>query len=125
MPRWSTSRNAFTRGEDVTPVAAAARTANGNSGWLDALAFGQLSLTLAITAVGGDSNETLDVKVETASDSSGTNARDVASFAQATQPGGATTQRKTFAGLDDYYRVSWTVGGTTPAFTFGVSGTGK
>lgn len=124
MARWDADQNAFVEGDAVIPVASAARTANGDSGWLRAEQYDEVSLTLAVTAVGGDANETLDVIVETRKDS-GDAARAVASFAQKTQPGGAVQERKTFAGLDQEYRVRWTVGGTTPSFTFSVSGEAK
>lgn len=125
MARWITALNRWVRGESVTPVASAARTTNGDSGWIDAAAFNSLALTLAVTAVGGDANETLDVVVETASDNAGANTRTIGTFAQRTQPQGATTVRISAPGVDAYYRVRWTVGGTTPSFTFSVSGEAK
>lgn len=127
MPRWSSALNRWLRGESITPAASAARVASGDSGWLDAVDFSSLVLKLDVTAVGGDANETLDVVVETASTSGGANTRAAVGspFAQRTQPGGVASEQKTFSGIDDFYRVRWTLAGTTPAFTFSVAGIGK
>jgi hypothetical protein len=61
------------------------------------------------------------VTVQTASDSAFTlNVASVGTFTQAT---GATTQRKTFTGLDLYFRLSAVVGGSaTPTVTWSVAG---
>ena len=125
MGRWVETLKRFVAGDDVVPVASAARTTNGDSGWIDGEQYNALVLTLAVTAVGGDANETLDVVVETASDNAGANTRTIGTFAQRTQPQGATSVRISAPGVDRFYRVRWTVGGTTPAFTFSVSGEGK
>lgn len=81
---------------------------------------GVARLTLDVTAVGADADETLDVSVETSEDDA--TWREVGTFTQHTQPDGVASERLTFAGLDRFVRVSWTVGGTTPEFTFEVSG---
>lgn len=125
MARFVDSLKKFVRGDSVTPVASAARTANGDSGWLDGEEYDALILELAVTAVGGDANETLDVVVETASSNAGANTRTIGTFAQRTQPQGATTLRLSAPGVDKFWRVRWTVGGTTPSFTFSVTGEGK
>jgi hypothetical protein len=127
VARYSSTLNRFVRGDSITPVASAARTANGDSGWLDSDDFHAAVFLLNITVVGNDANETLDVVVETASSAAGANTRAVTGspFAQKTQPGGVTSERKSFGGFDSFYRVRWTVGGTTPAFTFSVSGDAK
>lgn len=121
MPRFTENLKKWVRGDSLTPVASAARTANGDSGWLNSEEFVALILKLDVTAASG-TTPTLDVHIDTAEDSSGTNNRLVASFAQKT---GVSAERKSFAGLDKYYRVRWVVGGTTPNFTFSVAGESK
>lgn len=80
------------------------------------LARAGLALTLAVTAASG-TNPTLDVAVQTSHD--GAAWTTVASFTRATA---ATSERKRVAGLDRYVRVVSTLGGTTPSFTFSVTG---
>lgn len=123
MARYSSTLNQFIAGDELTPVASAARTTSSDSGWLNCEKYSTLRLILDVTARSGTS-PTLDVTVFTADDSSGTNARAATGspFAQKTN---VAAERKTFTGLDAYYRVAWTVGGTTPSFTFSVSGIGK
>jgi len=75
-----------------------------------------LALTLAVTAASG-TNPTLDVALQTSHDA--TTWTTVASFARAT---GVTSERKRFSGLDRYVRVVATLGGTSPSFTFSVTG---
>ncbi len=123
MVRWDAAGNRYLRGDDVAPAPSLLRSANGDSGWLDSRDYAAMSLLLDVTVVGGDANETLDVIVETRSGAGA--ARTVGSFAQKTQPGGVTSERKTFAGFDDEYRVRWTLAGTTPTFTFSVTGAAK
>ncbi len=121
MPRFSSALNRFLRGESVTPVASAARTANGDSGWLSSELFDTASFLLDVTAASGTA-PSLDVILETASTVAGANTRTVASFAQKTA---VSSERKTFSGFDQYYRARWTVGGTSPNFTFSVAGETK
>lgn len=127
MPRWDNALKRYVRGSALAPAPSAARAANGDSGWLNCEDFDSMTLELAVTAVGGDANETLDVVVETAKDAAGANTRAAqgSPFAQKTQPGGVQTERKTFSALDAYYRVRWTLAGTTPTFTFSVLGDSK
>lgn len=119
MGRWVATLNRFVRGEDVTPVASAARTTSGNSGTLDAESFGVASLLLDVTAASG-TTPTLNVTVEESDD--GTTWRQVGTFAQKTA---VSNERKSFAISAPKYRVTWTIGGTTPSFTFSVTGSAK
>ncbi len=80
-------------------------------------------MTLGVTAASG-TTPTLDVVVSTASDSTGSNTR-AATGSPFAQKAVVSTERKSFTGLDQYYRVAWTVGGASPSFTFSVSGDGK
>ena len=97
-------------------LASAARNSNGSS--VAVPTEGSIAARgawLNVTAASGTS-PTLDVKLETSSD--GTNWYTVAAFAQKT---GISSERKGFAPLDDYARWTWTVGGTTPNFTFAIA----
>lgn len=102
-----------------TMLASAARTANGDTG---VVAFGaggapsgNLRIQLDVTAASGTS-PTLNVVVEDTLD--GTNWNTVGTFAQRTAAGREVVNITTpFA---DRLRVRWTVGGTTPSFTFSV-----
>lgn len=97
--------------------------ANGNSGWLDCQDISDLILSLTVGGPVTGTTPTLDVVVETAGDAAGTlGVRTLGSFTQKTAI--TAVERKSFAGLDAYYRVRWTVGGTTPSFG-GVTITGE
>lgn len=117
MARYSDTLGKWVRGDDVVPVPSASRSASGDSGWLSSEEYRQLALTLDITV---DTFTTLDVIVETASSAAGANTATVASFAQQS---GVATVRKIFTGLDKFYRVRWTLVGTSG--TWSVSGEGK
>lgn len=80
-------------------------------------------LTLAVTAASG-TTPTLDCKLQTRRDSSDT-WRDLAgtgipAFAQRNDT--PASERKCFVGFDRQIRLVSTLGGTTPSFTFSVSG---
>lgn len=109
--------------ETLTLAASAARTATANGTSVEVGDRGVACMTLDVTAVGGDADETLDVKLQTSED--GSTWRDVASFTQVLQTGGATSERKSFVGLDRFVRAVWTLAGTTPSFTFSVVGDAK
>lgn len=102
--------------EDVNLFAAAARTATANGPTIEVGEKGTACLDLACSAASG-TTPTLDVKIQTSKD--GTTWRDVASFAQLVAAG---SERKSFVGLDRFARGVATIGGTTPSFTFSVSG---
>ena len=107
------------RHADTLPVTlheSAARTATGTGSALELGDRGVLRLLIDVTAASG-TTPTLDVTVETSFD--GSTWRSVAAFAQRTS---VASERKSFAGCDRFVRVSYTIGGTTPSFTFSVSG---
>jgi hypothetical protein len=108
--------NAEVLGTSVVLAPAAARTATGSGAAVDTGHHSTLHLLLDITAASGTS-PTLTVSVEQSHD--GTTWRAHSSFAAAT---GATTERKNFGAIDRYARATWTIGGTTPSFTFSVTG---
>jgi hypothetical protein len=98
-------------------------TANGNSGWLNSEDIADLNLSLTVAGPVTGTAPTLDVLVETAADAAGTiGVRTLVSFTQKT--GVTALERKNASGLDAYYRVRWTVGGTAPSFG-GVTLTGE
>ena len=78
--------------------------------------FGAMSMTLDVTAASG-TTPTLDVIVEHSHD--GTTWATLGSFTQAT---GVTSETKTFGPCRRFARGKATVGGTTPKFTFTLSG---
>lgn len=102
----------------VASVSSAARTATGTG---TAFATGQVDSingTLVVTAASG-TNPTLDVTLETTAD--GTNYYTVGSIPQ--QTGTTTGVARIFGPLGATSRWKWTVGGTTPSFTFAITGT--
>jgi hypothetical protein len=100
--------------DDVELAASAARTATGQGAAVALGDRGTLRLLLDVTAASG----TLDVTVETSFDGA-TGWRSLGTFAQKTA---VASERKSFSGCDRYVRATWTVGGTTPSFTFSVVG---
>lgn len=101
-----------------TPVVSAARTAAaGNSGALAGYGYATtLRVQLAATAASG-TTPTLDVVIEDSLD--GVNWWPIGTFTQLTAAGQQVINITTpFA---DTVRVRWTIGGTTPSFTFSVT----
>lgn len=119
MPRFSTTLNRYVQSEDVTVLASAARTATAQSAAVDVEARAVV-LDLVVSVVSGTS-PTLDVVIETRRDSSDT-WRSLGAFAQKTT---AVTERKGFAGVDRQVRANYTIAGTSPSFTFAVTGDAK
>lgn len=73
-----------------------------------------------VTAATG-TTPSLTVNIQTSHDDGATDAyRTIASFTAQTAAGASGW--KSFPGLDRFVRASWTVSGTTPSITFGVSG---
>lgn len=98
-------------------VASAARTATGNSG--TRYGYGPAStlrVQLDVTAVTGTS-PTMTVLVEDTLD--GTNWNTIGTFAAKTAAGREVIDITN--PFSDKVRYSWTVGGTSPSFTFSVS----
>lgn len=111
----------------VTLVASAARTASGDSGTLEG--FGDVTaarVQLNVSAASG-TTPTLDVVVEDTLD--GTSWNTIGTFAQKVAAGrevinmhAGKAESATFQPLfADRWRVRWTIGGTTPSFTFSVA----
>lgn len=102
-----------------TVVSSAARTTSGNSGAVGVFDPGStVSLLVDVTAVSGTS-PTLDLSVEWSHDGTTWAAGETAdTFGQITA---AKTTVKAFTAKGPKYRIVWTIGGTTPSFTFAVS----
>lgn len=101
---------------DVEVQASVTRTATANGAAVEVGDRGTLRLLLDVTARSGTS-PSMTVAIETSYD--GTTWRSVASFAAATAVG---TERKSFTGIDRYVRAVATISGTSPSFTYSVSG---
>lgn len=97
-------------------------TSDGNSSTITANPkLGKIVLWVDVTAVTGTS-ATLDLAVEWSPDGTDWASHETAqSFTQLVQAGGAQTVLKDFDAHADYYRVTWTLGGTSPDWTFSVS----
>lgn len=101
--------------EDEVLVASAARTASGQTGTVEGFDdVKSLRAQLNVSAVSG-TTPTLDVVIEDTLDGSNWNA--VGTFTQRTAVG---RQVIDVATLGRRLRVRWTIGGTTPSFTFSV-----
>lgn len=104
-------------GKQERLVASGARTTSGDTGPLHGYGPMQsLIIQSAVSAASGTS-PTLDVVVEDTVDG-GATWNIVHTFAQATAVGSAVARIST--PFSNTIRVRWTVGGTTPSFTFAV-----
>lgn len=103
----------------VSVLASAARTTTGTSpGIILGDAGDVLALAVNVSAVSG-TTPTLDLAVQWSHDGTTWFAADVPdTFVQVTA---AKQTSKTFVIKGPRYRFSWTIGGTTPSFTFDVS----
>ncbi len=100
-------------------VASAARTTSGNSGAIACEKGLQLNLLVEVTA-GSGTTPTLDFSVEWSMD--GTNFGTAQTAETFTQITAATVRRfQQFPVRAPFFRIVWTIGGTTPSFTFQVS----
>jgi hypothetical protein len=126
MPMTTTAWSGVT--ENV--VTSAARTATGNSGTLTGYGpAASLRAQLNVTAASG-TTPTLDVVIQDSVDG-GTNWNTIGTFAQKTTTGREVinilplkAESATFQPIfSDTLRVLWTIGGTTPSFTFAVDWT--
>lgn len=95
---------------------AATLTATAASNVIELGDRNSMRLDLVVSAASGTS-PTLDIAVQTSPD--GTTWTTVASFAQQTA---AATVHKLFAPLDRFVRCNNVVGGTSPSFTFQITG---
>ena len=102
----------------VTVITSAARTATGQSAALQCGQTPVIALLANVTAVSG-TTPTLDLSVQWSPDGGATwaNSDPVDSFTQITA---ATNVAKQFRCKSNTYRIVFTIGGTTPSFTFSV-----
>jgi hypothetical protein len=108
--------NRMRSGRQVILAPRATRTASGSGPGVGMPEESTLRLTLDVSAASG-TTPTLTVAVEHSRDGVTWTALDA--FPQVT---GAGTTHRTFGGVDNYVRATWSVGGTTPSFTFAVTG---
>lgn len=94
----------------------AARTTGGGGPAIHMKDRDTLRLTLDVSAAAG-TTPSLAVTLEHSSD--GETWTTHSTFAAKT---GVGSERKVFAGIDQWARVTWTITGTTPSFTFSVEG---
>ena len=112
-----TATGRTSKGRTTTLASSAARTATGTGAAVEVADRGSVRLLLDVTAASG-TTPTLDVTIETSYDGS-TGWTSLGTFTQKTA---VSSQRKNFGGADRFVRASWTIGGTTPSFTFSVDG---
>lgn len=116
MPGWRGRSGDRWTARTENAVASAARTTSGNSGALADFGPAQtLRAQLNVTAAAGVA-PTLDVVIEDTVD--GTNWNVVGTFAQKVAAGREVIN--VTIPFADRLRVRWTIGGTTPSFTFAV-----
>lgn len=120
MARYSDARGRFVRGEDVTLHASAPETATVQGPWFNTEEVNTLDLFLNVTAASG-TTPSMTVSIETREGAADSPAA-VGSFAAKT---GAASERKRFAGLGKECRYVATISGTTPSFTFALTGVSK
>ena len=112
----------------VEAVASTAHTTSANTAAITIPdGVSKINIFIDITAVGGDSNETLDVAVEWSPDTGTTwfvTDGTADTFNQMTQPEGTQAVAKQFNVLAPTYRLALTLAGTTPAFTLTVDHVG-
>lgn len=106
----------------TTIVASAARTASGNG---DAVATNANSINLLVNvSAASGTTPTLDLKLQYSHDG-GTTWGDAETSDTFTQITTTKVVAKRFDVKGPHYRVVWTIGGTTPSFTFSVSEASK
>lgn len=98
-------------------VTSAARTTTGNSGAQASEKGLQMNLLVEVTAASGTS-PTLLFSVEWSMDGTNFGQVDTTADAFASITTGPTRTIKQFPIRAPFYRLVWTIGGTTPSFTF-------
>lgn len=113
---YMTTANRWADTLDVAIESASAKTITGVSAGVEIADRGVARLLLNVTAASG-TTPTLNVTMQTSSDNA--TWRSLGTFAQKTAAG---SERLSFNGLDKFVRASWVIAGTTPSFTFSISG---
>lgn len=102
----------------------AARTSTGNGTGVDLIDYDGDVVFILDSAAGTGTTPTLDVTVESSADNSTFTAVSGAAFTRVTTTAG---RQKLVISHDDaarYVRIVYTIGGTTPSFTFSVTAVG-
>ena len=110
--------------ELLAGVATGEKTATGNGSSVDFKGYEGDILFILDSAAGGGSSPTLDVTIEDSADNSTFGALSGAAFLQVT---GTASVQKLSISADEckrYIRVKYTIGGSSPTFTFSVNGLG-
>jgi hypothetical protein len=102
----------------------AARTATGQTSGIDLQTYDGDVVFLLDSAAGSGTSPTLDVTIEDSADNSSFAAISGAAFTQVT---GTASAQKLVVNKDNarrYVRVKYTIGGSSPSFTFSVNAVG-
>ena len=102
----------------------AARTATGQTSGIDVRDYDGDLVFILDSAAGGGSSPTLDVTIEDSADNSSFSALSGAAFTQVTGTASAQTLEVDANGCKRYVRVKYTIGGSSPTFTFSVNAIG-
>lgn len=111
----------YNSGDAVTK---SAKTASGNSGWIDVGDAKELIAQLDADA-GTGTTPTLDVKFQTSYNGTDATQIDVLTGAFTQVAAASSAQLKALTGFHRYVKIVWTITGTTPSFNFGVYVTTK
>lgn len=109
--------------ETSTLLASAARTTSGSSAELDTSDFREVVVYLNVTAASG-TTPTLDLKAQSLDPVSGV-WMDVPSGGLTQKTAAGTELKVVSSGLGARLRISYTIAGTTPSFTFSIGAAGK
>lgn len=101
-------------------IASAARTTSSDTGGLDSNGMGMISFSVLITATSG-TNQTMQISLDVSEDNS--NWSEIYKTVRFTATGVNRFQRVSLSAK--YYRIRWTLTGTSPSFTFSVTSTLK
>lgn len=99
-------------------LASATKTATGSSAAFSTADMDSVNVLLVISAASG-TTPTLDLALETTAD--GTNYYSAGTFPQQTTTNAGIS--RVFGDLGATSRWTWTIGGTTPSFTFAITAT--
>ena len=103
----------------------ATRTATGQTSGIDVRDYdGDLVFVLDTTGGGSGSSPTLDVTIEDSADNSSFSALSGAAFTQVTGTASAQTLEVSADNCKRYVRIKYTIGGSSPSFTFSVNAIG-
>jgi hypothetical protein len=105
-------------GDPITVLPSTTATASGNGGAVPSGPYNTFRLTLDVTAASG-TTPSLTVTIQTSADGSTGWTTLGTAFNAATA---VSNQRKVLSGADRFVRASYTISGTTPSFTFSVTG---